>query len=107
MDALTQEFLVACEIHSVARLRAVLDAGFDVRAPIAGASPVTTLVEMYYRSDAFPASLALLLAAGVAAPFDAVGAGAIGAGVEVEGVQFKLPGAGTARWKGSARRMRG
>lgn len=64
MDALTQEFLVACEIHSVARLRAVLDAGFDVRAPIAGASPVTTLVEMYYRSDAFPACLALLLAAG-------------------------------------------
>ncbi len=64
MDELTQEFLVACEIHSVARLRAVLDAGFDVRAPIAGASPVTTLVEMYYRSDAFPACLALLLAAG-------------------------------------------
>jgi ankyrin repeat protein len=42
----------------------VLDAGFDVRAPIAGASPVTTLVEMYYRSDAFPTCLALLLAAG-------------------------------------------
>lgn len=64
MDALTHEFLVACEIHSVARLRALLDAGFDVRAPIVGASPVTTLVEMYYRSDAFPTCLALLLAAG-------------------------------------------
>lgn len=64
MDALTQDFLVACEIHSLARLRAVLDAGFDVHAPIAGTSPVTTLVEMYYRSDAFPACLALLLAAG-------------------------------------------
>ena len=64
MDPLTKEFLVACEIHSVVRLRAVLDAGFDVTAPIDGVSPVTTLVEMYYRSDAFPACLALLLEAG-------------------------------------------
>lgn len=64
MHAHTQEFLIACETHSVDRLRAVLDAGFDARAPIDGVSPVTTLVEMYYRSDAFPECLALLLAAG-------------------------------------------
>ena len=32
MDARTQEFLVACEVHSPDRLRAVLDSGFDVRA---------------------------------------------------------------------------
>lgn len=64
MSTLIDEFLVACEVHSPTRLRAVLDAGVDVRAPVRGASPVTTLVEMYYRSDAFPACLALLLDAG-------------------------------------------
>ncbi len=64
VDVRTQEFLVACETHSPGRLRAVLEAGFDVRAPINGLSPVGVLLEMYYRSDDFPACLALLLAAG-------------------------------------------
>ena len=64
IDPLAQEFLVACEVHSVARLRAVLDAGFDVHAPVDGVRPVTALVEMYSRSDAFPACLAVLLEAG-------------------------------------------
>lgn len=64
MDALAQEFLVACEVHSVPRLRAVLGAGFDLRVPVEGVNPVTTLIEMYFRSDAFPACLQLLLDAG-------------------------------------------
>ena len=64
MDERTMEFLVACELHSITRLRAVLDAGFDVQAPIGGVRPVTLLLEMYYRSDDFPACLALLLDAG-------------------------------------------
>ncbi|MCU0633725.1 MAG: ankyrin repeat domain-containing protein [Gemmatimonadaceae bacterium] len=64
MSTLAQEFVEACEGHSVARLRAVLDAGFDVRAPLDGLSPVMTLVEMYHRSDHFPACLRLLLEAG-------------------------------------------
>lgn len=64
MSTLADEFLIACELHSVPRLRAVLEAGFDVRAPVAGRDPVTVLVEMYRRSDAFPACLALLLDAG-------------------------------------------
>lgn len=64
MDALTQEFLIACEMHSPSRLRAVLDAGLDVHAPIDGTSPVMQLVEMYFRSDHFPHCLALLLGAG-------------------------------------------
>jgi ankyrin repeat protein len=64
MDTRTQEFLVACEVHSPDRLRAVLDAGFDVQAPIDGVRPVSILLEMYFRSDQFPACLALLLAAG-------------------------------------------
>ena len=64
MSSLESDFMNACETHSVSDLRAVLDAGFDVRAPINGLSPVMTLLEMYYRSDAFPECLALLLAAG-------------------------------------------
>lgn len=64
LDELSSEFLVACELHSLTRLRTALEAGLDVRAPIKGLSPVNTLLEMYTRSDAFPACLALLLAAG-------------------------------------------
>ncbi len=64
MDDLSSEFLVACELHSLTKLRAVIDSGFDVRAHIKGLSPVNTLLEMYTRSDQFPACLALLLAAG-------------------------------------------
>lgn len=64
MDDLSREFLVACELHSLTQLRAVIDSGFDVRGPVNGLSPVNTLLEMYYRSDQFPACLALLLAAG-------------------------------------------
>lgn len=64
MENLTQEFLNACETHSPARLRKVLEAGFDARAPIAGKPPVNALIEMYYRSDRFPECLALLLEAG-------------------------------------------
>lgn len=55
------EFLVACELHSVERLRAVLDAGFEPSAPIQGKRPVGWLLEMYTRSDRFPACLRLLL----------------------------------------------
>jgi hypothetical protein len=32
------EFLVACELHSVERLQAVLDAGLDPNAPIRGSA---------------------------------------------------------------------
>jgi len=55
------ELLVAFELHSVARIRAVLDAGFDLHAPIKGKSAVNSLIEMYSRSDAFPDCLRLLL----------------------------------------------
>jgi len=55
------EFLIACELHSVERLRAVLDGGLDPNAPIRGKRPVDWLLEMYTRSDRFPACLRLLL----------------------------------------------
>lgn len=57
----TAELLHAFEVHSVERIRVVLDAGFDLSAPIDGLSPVNRLIEMYTRSDAFPACLRLML----------------------------------------------
>ena len=58
----TTEFklLVAFETHSVKDIRKILDAGFDVHAPIKGKSIVNSLTEMYSRSDAFPDCLQLL-----------------------------------------------
>jgi ankyrin repeat protein len=56
-----QQLLDAFEAHSLTRIEAVLDAGFDIDAPLNGKSAVTSLVEMYYRSDDFPTCLQLLL----------------------------------------------
>lgn len=61
MNASVADLLEAFETHSVARIRSILDAGFDVQAPVNGKTPVTHLIEMYFRSDAFPECLRLLL----------------------------------------------
>jgi ankyrin repeat protein len=53
--------LVAFETHSVKDIRKILDAGFDVASLIKGKTVVNSLLEMYSRSDAFPACLQLLL----------------------------------------------
>jgi ankyrin repeat protein len=58
------ELLVAFEIHSVERIRAALDAGIDVRAPVRGKLPIEWLTEMYMRSERFPDCLRLLLERG-------------------------------------------
>jgi ankyrin repeat protein len=58
---MSYELLGAFETHSVAEIRAILDAGFDVRSPIKGKSIVNSLTEMYARSDKFPDCLRLLL----------------------------------------------
>jgi hypothetical protein len=55
------DIVVAFELHSVEQIRAALDAGLDVRAPIRGKSPVDWLTEMYSRGDNFPKCLRLLL----------------------------------------------
>ncbi len=55
------DLIGAFELHSVDQIRAILDSGFDVRAPIKGKSPVNWLLEMYTRSTAFPECLRLLL----------------------------------------------
>jgi hypothetical protein len=61
MNPAFDELLVAFEIHSVERIRALLDAGFDAVRPVQGKPPVAHLIEMYTRSDRFPACLRLLL----------------------------------------------
>jgi ankyrin repeat protein len=61
MAAVEFNLLCAFETHSVDEIRAILDSGFDVATPIKGKSAVTSLTEMYSRSDAFPDCLRLLL----------------------------------------------
>jgi hypothetical protein len=58
------DLLCAFESHSVAEIRAILDAGLDITAPIKGKSVVNSLIEMYTRSDAFPGCLRLLMKRG-------------------------------------------
>ena len=64
MSTLEFDMLGAFETHSVREIRAVLDAGFDLHAPIKGRSVVESLTEMYSRSDRFPDCLRLLLERG-------------------------------------------
>ena len=61
MSTVEFDLLCAFEVHSVQEIRAILDAGFDVHQPIKGKSIVNSLIEMYSRSDQFPACLRLLL----------------------------------------------
>lgn len=63
-DPRSGELLTAFEIHSVDRIRAVLDDGYDIHAQIKGKTLVNTLIEMYLRSDRFPDCLRLLLERG-------------------------------------------
>lgn len=68
MSMLDDDFLVAVELHSVERLRAVLDGGLDPRSTVRGKLLTAWLTEMYTRSDAFPDCLRLLIERG--APLD-------------------------------------
>jgi len=61
MSTVEFDLLCAFEVHSVKEIRAILDAGFDVHQSIKGKSIVNSLIEMYSRSDQFPACLRLLL----------------------------------------------
>jgi ankyrin repeat protein len=58
------ELLAAIELHSIEKLRALIDGGLDPRVPVREKSPVTWLTEMYTRSDRFASCLGLLLDAG-------------------------------------------
>jgi ankyrin repeat protein len=59
--AVATDFLYACELHDADGITAALAAGLDPNAPLDGKTPVTWLLEMYTRSDAFPACLRTLL----------------------------------------------
>jgi ankyrin repeat protein len=61
MDSTQERLLGAFEAHDVDGIRAVLDAGFDPRSSIDGTTAVNHLLEMYWRSDGFPACLKLML----------------------------------------------
>lgn len=61
MSTTSDDLLVAFELHSVEGIRRILDSGFDVHTTIRGKSPITHLVEMYFRSDRFADCLRLML----------------------------------------------
>ena len=61
MNTRYEDLLAAFESHSVEGIRASLAAGFDVRTPVDGKTPVNALIEMYTRSDRFASCLRLLL----------------------------------------------
>lgn len=62
--AVATDFLYACELHDAEGIGAALAAGLDPNLPFDGKTPVTWLIEMYTRSDAFPACLRALLERG-------------------------------------------
>ena len=58
------DLLCALEVHSADDIRAILDDGFDIKSAIKGKSVITSLTEMYTRSDRFSDCLRLLLERG-------------------------------------------
>lgn len=64
MNTPIDHLLAAFETHSVGGILASLDAGLDARTSINGKSALNHLIEMYFRSDNFPACLRLLLERG-------------------------------------------
>ena len=61
MATIEFDLLCAFETHAVDTIREILDGGLDARSTIKGKTLTTNLIEMYARSDAFPACLRLLL----------------------------------------------
>ena len=61
MSTTYSDLLVAFELHSTDRIRAILDAGLEVRRQVDGKTPINSLIEMYTRSDRFPECLQLLV----------------------------------------------
>ena len=63
-DHQDHQLLVAFELHDEAGIRAALDGGLDPKTPIRGKAPIEWLLEMYTRSDRFPACVSLMLERG-------------------------------------------
>lgn len=64
MATIEFDLLCAFETHAVDEIREILDRGLDARSTIKGKTLTNNLIEMYARSDAFPACLHLLLERG-------------------------------------------
>lgn len=64
MNDRERQLMIAFEIHDADGIRQLLDDGIDATAPIDGKLPIDWLTEMYFRSDAIPACLHLLLERG-------------------------------------------
>lgn len=60
--------LLGFETHSPEKIRTALAAGIDVNAPVDGKSPLTCLIEMYFRSPGFSDCVRCLLQAGAQCP---------------------------------------
>jgi hypothetical protein len=64
MSAKFSRLLAAFESHSLSAIGSALDVGIDIHAMVDGKQPIDYLIEMYFRSDAFPDCLRLLLERG-------------------------------------------
>jgi hypothetical protein len=62
------ELLGAFELHAPDQITAILDTGFDSKTLIRGRPAIAHLLEMYTRSDRFPACLRAMLARGATLP---------------------------------------
>lgn len=67
-DSRDAAFLEIAETHDVARLKALLEGGFDARNLVRDKKPVQWLLEMYLRSARFAPCLRLLLERGATLP---------------------------------------
>lgn len=85
------DLLAAFEAHSVERIRAILDAGFDVHADIDGRTPINCLIEMYFRSDRFPECLRVMLEHGATLDDSRIGAILQNDPVELEALVRREP----------------
>ena len=86
------DLLAAFEGHDVERIRAILDAGFDVHARIDDKAPIECLVEMYLRSDRFPACLRAMLEHGAVLPDPRLEAVLLDDPVQLEAAVRREPG---------------
>lgn len=61
-------FLLGCETHSTRKIQEALAAGMDANSPLNGKTPLTWLLEMYFRSPRFSDCVRCLIQAGAQCP---------------------------------------
>lgn len=68
MSHASEALLFGFEVHSTEKIREALAAGVAVNGLIGGRTPLSWLIEMYLRSERFPACVRTLLEAGAECP---------------------------------------